>query len=342
MTRQVDEAHVIARRHRGLPCRRGRPGARRPVPPPGPVGGQRPVRPAPPVRSTGADPRPDDGRRHHVRRLAGRVAVLLDLADGGQGQGPALPAVDHGALRRGRPGARSAHRPQPRGPAGDGGDLGPGSGGVLPVRGPGHPLAAALSRGLRHAGAVQGLPGHQGSPGARDGGARMLDGDGDGRPAAARPEPRRRPIRHRPRPFGGRTRTPPYGTPVVHVDDPGDRVPTDRAGPGHPQRPSRPAGLLSGFAFALPAVAILKLGGAAGPRCASVLVAVFAAAAARRCAAAGADRADPGTRAGLRGALGPGRGSWRRPRPWSSLPTSTTGPRTRRTWPPSGPSPTPR
>ncbi len=70
--------------------------------------------------------------------------------------------------------------------------------------------------------------------------------------------------------------TPPYGTPLIHVSDPGTG--TDRIEPDLATLNAR-LGLLaslSGFAFAVPAVAILKLGGAA-----SVLwvnVAVFAAA----------------------------------------------------------------
>ena len=75
--------------------------------------------------------------------------------------------------------------------------------------------------------------------------------------------------------------TPPYGMPVVHIDDPGtgtDKVEADLA------TLNARLGLLaslSGFAFALPAVAILKLGGAAGASIVLwVLVGVFAAAAA--------------------------------------------------------------
>ena len=72
--------------------------------------------------------------------------------------------------------------------------------------------------------------------------------------------------------------TPPYGMPVVHVDDPDtgdDRIEADLA------TLNARLGLLaclSGFAFALPAVAILKLGGAAGAVL-WVLIAVFVAAA---------------------------------------------------------------
>ena len=144
-------------------------GAQRPVQAPGPVGHHRPVRPAPALRPPGPDPRADDGGGHPVRRLAGRLAVLLHLAHRGQGQGAALPALDHGPLRRGGPGPRPPHRPQPGGAPGHGGGLGRGTGGALPVPGPGHPLPAAVPRGLRHAGAVQGLPGDQGGPGPRDG-----------------------------------------------------------------------------------------------------------------------------------------------------------------------------
>ncbi len=75
--------------------------------------------------------------------------------------------------------------------------------------------------------------------------------------------------------------TPPYGMPVVHVDDPGTG--SDRIEPDLATLNAR-LGLLaslSGFAFALPAVAILKLGGADGAAAVLwVLVAVFAAAAA--------------------------------------------------------------
>jgi hypothetical protein len=72
--------------------------------------------------------------------------------------------------------------------------------------------------------------------------------------------------------------TPPYGTPLIHVDDPGTGV--DTLEPDLATLNAR-LGLLaslSGFAFALPAVAILKLGGA--PSVLWVSVAVFAAAAA--------------------------------------------------------------
>jgi hypothetical protein len=75
----------------------------------------------------------------------------------------------------------------------------------------------------------------------------------------------------------GPDRTPPYGTPVIHVDDPGTGV--DTVEPDLATLNAR-LGLLaslSGFAFALPAVAILKLGGA--PSVLWVSVAVFAAAA---------------------------------------------------------------
>ncbi len=83
--------------------------------------------------------------------------------------------------------------------------------------------------------------------------------------------------------------TPPYGMPVVHVDDPGTG--TDTVEPDLATLNAR-LGLLaslSGFAFALPAVAILKLGGA--PSVLWVAVVVFAAA-----AAAGARLPWPGGR----------------------------------------------
>lgn len=78
--------------------------------------------------------------------------------------------------------------------------------------------------------------------------------------AAARPEP-----------------TPPYGMPIVHLDDPDSG--TDRVEPDLATLNAR-LGLLaclSGFVFALPAVAIYKLGGA--PSVLWVLVAIFIAAA---------------------------------------------------------------
>ena len=129
------------------------------------------------------------------------------------------------------PGPGPAHRPQPGGPAGHGGGLGPGPGRALPLPGPGHPLAAAVPRGLRHAGAVQGLPGDQGRPGPRDGGPRHARRrrrrPGPGR----RPRPRTRPGRRRPRsPPAARARAPAHPAlrhaAVVHVDDPGDRART--------------------------------------------------------------------------------------------------------------------
>jgi hypothetical protein len=72
--------------------------------------------------------------------------------------------------------------------------------------------------------------------------------------------------------------TPPYGTPVVHVDDP--VTGTEKVEPDLATLNAR-LGLLaslSGFAFALPAVAILRLGGA--PSVLWADVAVFAAASA--------------------------------------------------------------
>ncbi|MGD0393399.1 MAG: hypothetical protein ABSC41_12235 [Acidimicrobiales bacterium] len=96
--------------------------------------------------------------------------------------------------------------------------------------------------------------------------------------------------------------TPPYGMPVVHVDDPGtgsDKIEADLA------TLNARLGLLaslSGFAFALPAVAILKLGGADGAASVLwVLVAVFAAA-----AAAGARLPVPYRLAGHRAGRGKG------------------------------------
>ena len=194
-----------------LPCRLWASRTRRPVPAPGPVRRRRPVRPAEPVRPAGPDPRADDGGGHPVHRVAGRVAVLLDLADGGQGQGPALPAADHGPLRGGGTRPRAPHRPQPRGPAGHGGDLGPRPGRAVPVHGPGHPLAAAVPRGLPHAGAVQGLPGHQGGAGPRDGGSRDWPTPAPSRalrPPRPRPEePTAERPRSRPRRTGRRPRS---------------------------------------------------------------------------------------------------------------------------------------
>jgi Major Facilitator Superfamily len=76
---------------------------------------------------------------------------------------------------------------------------------------------------------------------------------------------------------GGPEPTPPYGMPVVHVDDPDTG--TDRVEPDLATLNAR-LGLLaclSGFLFALPAVLIFKLGGA--PSVIWVLVGVFAAAA---------------------------------------------------------------
>ncbi|MGH9081225.1 MAG: hypothetical protein ACRDYE_14335, partial [Acidimicrobiales bacterium] len=80
------------------------------------------------------------------------------------------------------------------------------------------------------------------------------------------------PARHLPE------RTPPYGTPVIRVDDPATGTPRVEADLATLNARLGLLASLSGFAFALPAVAILKLGSAA-----TVLwfaVAVFAAAAA--------------------------------------------------------------
>ena len=105
----------------------------------------------------------------------------------------------------------------------------------------------------------------------------------------------------------GRERTPPYGTPLIRIDDPGTGVETVE-----PDLATLNARLgllasLSGFVFALPAVAILKLGGAASVLW--VTVAVFAAAAAagarlpvpRHLGRALANRRRDGRMAGQRG-----------------------------------------
>jgi hypothetical protein len=84
-----------------------------------------------------------------------------------------------------------------------------------------------------------------------------------------------------PAPSQGRSppdRTPPYGTPVIQVDDPSTGAPRVEADLATLNARLGLLASLSGFAFALPAVAILKLGNSA-----AVLwfaVAVFAAAAA--------------------------------------------------------------
>jgi hypothetical protein len=123
--------------------------------------------------------------------------------------------------------------------------------------------------------------------------------------------------------------TPPYGTPKIHVDEPDSGF--DTLEPDLATLNAR-LGLLASLAalvFALPAVAILKLGGAASVLW--VAVGVFAAA-----VAAGARLPAPGPPS-----VG-GRPSPECPRP-SRLRTSTRpGSATRRTWPPSAPSPTPR
>jgi hypothetical protein len=95
-------------------------------------------------------------------------------------------------------------------------------------------------------------------------------GHGPAGPAAAGPEPNE-PELHPPEP------TPPYGMPLIRIDDPGTGNPTLE-----PDLATLNARLgllasLSGFAFALPAVAILKLGGAASVIW--VAIAVFVAAA---------------------------------------------------------------
>ena len=145
--------------------------------------------------------------------------------------------------------------------------------------------------------------------------------------------------------LGGRDRrgptppTPPYGTPpIVHVDDP--VTGEDVAEPDLATLNAR-LGLLaslSGFVFALPAVAILKLAGA--PRCCGRAPWCswprwWPAAAAR--APAGPGRPPGPAGAGRRrpDATRPPRSRW--------LPTPTTGGWTSSgTWPPSGPSPAPR
>ncbi len=73
-------------------------------------------------------------------------------------------------------------------------------------------------------------------------------------------------------------RTPPYGTPVIRVDDPTTGTPRIEADLATLNARLGLLASLSGFAFALPAVAILKLGNAAAVLWFSV--AVFAAAAA--------------------------------------------------------------
>ena len=140
--------------------------------------------------------------------------------------------------------------------------------------------------------------------------------------------------------------TPPYGTPVIRVEDPGTGLETVE-----PDLATLNARLgllasLAGFAFAVPAVLILKLGGASSVIWVSI--AVFAGAAvagarlpvprrlARRLASrAGAAGPPTTTISTPRMPLGTATSRW----PRTSTPN---GPGTRRTWPPSAPSPTPR
>ena len=128
------------------------------------------------------------------------------------------------------PALGSGHRPQPRGPPGHGGGVGPGPGGAVPVPGPRHPLAAPVPRGLRHAGAVQGLPGHQRCAGPGDGRPRACStrpgsataggvGPTADRTEAGEPPTRLRTVRAEPAAAGPTPRLP-TGTPVVRVDDP--------------------------------------------------------------------------------------------------------------------------
>ena len=78
---------------------------------------------------------------------------------------------------------------------------------AVPVRGAGHPLPAAVPRGLRDAGAVEGLSGHQGGAGPRDGGPRACSAPAGGTGPAGR-----RTLGPRtPRAGGRRAATPPYG-----------------------------------------------------------------------------------------------------------------------------------
>ena len=134
--------------------------------------------------------------------------------------------------------------------------------------------------------------------------------------------------------------TPPYGTPLVRVDDPvtGDAtVEPDLA------TLNARLGLLasfSGFAFALPAVAILKLGGAPwfSGRTSPCSWPPWWPASACPCPG-GPGRRDRQRRA----ATGPGAVDGRPAPPIELAPdVDESGPVTRRIWPPSGPSPAPR
>ena len=150
----------------------------------------------------------------------------------------------------------------------------------MPVPGPGHPLAAAVPRGLRHARAVQGVPGDQRGPGPRDGRPRHAGrGPGQGadrRSAAdttpvpsapsAKPEPGVVPVPVPAAPEG------PDPTPSLRDAGRPRRRPRDRDETVEPDLATLNARLgllasLAGFAFALPAVAILKLGRRGQPCC---------------------------------------------------------------------------
>ena len=128
--------------------------------------------------------------------------------------------------------------------------------------------------------------------------------------------------------------TPPYGMPpIVHVDDPvtgEDVVEPDLA------TLNARLGLLaslSGFAFALPAVAILKLAGSPAVLWTCAVVFVAGVVAGLRLPVRRATRAARAVAACRR----TGRGARTR---WRGRPTSTTGgSRSSGTWPPSGPSP---
>ncbi len=81
---------------------------------------------------------------------------------------------------------------------------------------------------------------------------------------------------------GGPDRTPPYGTPVIRVEDPGTGTPRIEADLATLNARLGLLASLSGFAFALPAVAILKLGSASAVLWATMGVFGVAAAAGAR------------------------------------------------------------
>ena len=124
--------------------------------------------------SPGARARLDDGGRHPRHGLAGRLAVLLGVADGSQVEGPAVSVVDDRALRSGVAAARTAHRQVGEREADPGRDVRARSSTVLLDDEPAPQLTLALSVGVRGPDLLEALRRDPRGTGPRDGAHRSV------------------------------------------------------------------------------------------------------------------------------------------------------------------------